>query len=51
MGVYPDEEKKGTNEGIGINGECTPVEVTTESMESEVPTQAPQSAEDDTSGQ
>ncbi len=51
LGVYPDEEKKGTNEGIGITGEGTPVEVTTESMESEVPTQAPQSAEDDTSGQ
>ena len=51
MGIYPDEEKTGVNEGIGITGEGTPVETTTESMDSEVPTQAPQSTEDSTSGQ
>ena len=51
MGIYPDEEKTGVNEGVGITGEGTQVETTTESMDSEVPTQAPQSTEDSTSGQ
>lgn len=51
MGIYPDEEKTGVNEGVGITGEGTPVEVTTESMDSDVPTQAPQGTEDNTSGQ
>ncbi len=51
MGIYPDEEKTGVNEGVGITGEGTQVEVTTESMDSDVPTQAPQSTEDGTSGQ
>ena len=51
MGIYPDEEKTGVNEGVGITGEGTQVEVTTESMDSDVPTQAPQSTEDSTSGQ
>ena len=51
MEIYPDEEKTGVNEGVGITGEGTQVETTTESMDSEVPTQAPQSTEDSTSGQ
>ena len=51
MGIYPDEEKTGVNEGVGITGEGTQVETTTESMDSEVPTQAPQSTEDSISGQ
>ena len=51
MGIYPDEEKTGVNEGVGITGEGTQVEQTTESMDSEVPTQAPQSTEEGNGGQ
>ena len=48
LGIYPDEEKTGVNEGVGITGEGTPTPVDqTESMESEVPTEAPA----DTTGQ
>ena len=46
LGIYPDEEKTGINEGVGITGEGTPVEQT-EAMDSEVPTEAPT----DTTGQ
>ena len=51
LGIYPDEELTGVNEGVGITGEGIQVEQTPESMDSEVPTEAPQSAEGETSGQ
>ena len=51
LGIYPDEELTGVNEGVGITGEGIQVEQTPESMDSEVPTEAPQSAEGEPSGQ
>ena len=51
LGIYPDEELTGVNEGVGITGEGIQVEQAPESMDSEVPTEAPQSAEGETSGQ
>ena len=51
LGIYPDEELTGVNEGVGITGDGIQVEQTPESMDSEVPTEAPQSAEGEPSGQ
>lgn len=52
LGIYPDEELTGVNEGVGITGEGIQVEQTPESMDSEVPDRGnPQSAEGEPSGQ